>query len=92
VLKAALQRLFPIKAERHASVSCCRGDVRTDSIDDEIQRCLSDQFVSKAYRLLRKKDEKPFSLCTVVFTFEVPTLLTHIRVGYTKGYLLELMY
>lgn len=61
--------------------------IRTDSLDiisdDEIQQCLSDQFLSKAYQLL-KKDEKPLPVRAVFLMFEIATVLTHIYVGYEK--------
>jgi len=58
------------------------GVVRTnflgDMSDDEIQHCLSDQFISKACELLSKKDEKPVPLLIIFLMFEVcmlPTLV-----------------
>jgi hypothetical protein len=35
---------------------------------------LAHQFISKSYRLIRKRDSKPFYLWTAFLTFEVPTL------------------
>jgi hypothetical protein len=52
--------------------------------DDEIQSALAEQFVSRDYRLIGKRDGKPFPLRTIFLTFEVPSLPSHIRVGYER--------
>jgi len=88
LLKATLLGSHPIYAERHSSLNSSRGVVNTDALDgmsdDEIQSALAEQSVSRAYRLIGKRDGKPFPLRTIFLTFEVPSLPSHIRVGYER--------
>jgi hypothetical protein len=69
-MKANLLGSFPVQIERHTSLNSSRVVViNTDSLDDmtdeEIQFSLADQFVSKAYRLIAKRDNKPLPLRTI---------------------------
>ncbi|KAJ4438319.1 hypothetical protein ANN_14261 [Periplaneta americana] len=88
LLKAKLLGSYPIKVERHSSLNTTRGVVHTDSLDgmsdEEIQLELAEQSVSKAYRLLRKRDGQTIPLSTVFLTFEKPVLPEYILVGYER--------
>jgi hypothetical protein len=85
LMKANLLGSYPVQVERHTLLNSSWGVVNTDSLDDmsdeEIQFALADQFVSKAYRLIGKRDNKPFPLHTIFLTFEVPSLPASIHVG-----------
>lgn len=55
--------------------------------DKEIKICLAHQFLSKAYRLVWRRDDKPFPLQTMFLTFEVLTLLPRsILVEYDRSF------
>jgi hypothetical protein len=60
--------------------------VRTYSLDgmsdDEIQSVLANQPVSRAFRLIGKRNEKAFPLRAVILTLEVPSLPSRINVGH----------
>jgi hypothetical protein len=88
LLKATFLGSQPIYAERHSSLNSSRGVVNTDALDgmsdDEIQSALAEQFVSRVYHLIGKRDWKPFPLRTIFLTFEVPSMPSHIRVGYER--------
>jgi hypothetical protein len=64
ILKDQLLGSYPIHAEEHVSLNSSMGDVYTYSLDrlftEEIQIDLADQSVSRAYRLLRKRDKTIF--------------------------------
>jgi hypothetical protein len=87
-MKANLLGSYLVQAESHTSLNSSRGFVNTDSLDEtldeEIQFALAEQFVSKAYRLIGKRDNKPFTLRTFFLTFEVPSLPASIHVGYGR--------
>jgi hypothetical protein len=72
-LKATLLGKDLVRVERHTSLNSCRVVIHTDSLDGmsdaEIQSALADQFVSQAYRLPGKRDNKPFPLRTIFLTF-----------------------
>jgi hypothetical protein len=62
------------------------GDSLNSISSEEIQLYLDSQFVSEAYRLIRKTNSKPFPLQTIFLTFEVPilpssVLVRHVRVS-----------
>ncbi|KAJ4425469.1 hypothetical protein ANN_28085 [Periplaneta americana] len=88
VLKAKVLESYPIRVERHSSLNTTRGVVHTDSLDglsdEEVQLDLAEQFVSNAYRLLRKRDGRTEPLSTVFLTFETSLLPEHIFVGYER--------
>ncbi|KAJ4425727.1 hypothetical protein ANN_27923 [Periplaneta americana] len=88
LLKAKLLGSYPIKVEQHCSLNTTRGVVHTDSLDgmsdEEIQLELAEQSVSKAYRLLRKRDGQTIPLSTAFLTFEKPVLPEYILVGYER--------
>jgi hypothetical protein len=69
LLNARLLGSHPVHVERHTSLNSSRGVVYTDSLDgmsaEEIQSALAEQFVSRAYRLIGKMDNKPFPLHTI---------------------------
>jgi hypothetical protein len=71
LMKANLLGSYPVQAERDTSLNSSRGVVNSDSLEDmsdeEIQFALADQFVSKAYRLIVKRDNKPFPLRPIFF-------------------------
>jgi hypothetical protein len=70
LLKANLLGSYPVQVERHTSLNSSRGVVNTDSLDDmsdeAIPSALADQFGSKAYRLIVKRDTNN-SLCVQSF-------------------------
>jgi hypothetical protein len=73
LLKANFFGSYPIQIERHTSLNSSRGVINTDSLDDMsdkyIQSALAEQFVSKASRLIGKRDNKPFPPHAVFFFF-----------------------
>jgi hypothetical protein len=75
-----------VHMERHTSLNSSRGVIHSDSLDgmsdEEIPCALTDQFVSLAYRLIGEWDNKPFPLCAIFLTFQVPTLPAYPHVGY----------
>jgi hypothetical protein len=66
LLKANLLSFYPIQVERHTSLNSSWGIVSADSLhgmsDKKIQSAVANQSVSKAHRLIGKRDGKPFSL------------------------------
>jgi hypothetical protein len=77
----------PVHVERHI-VALLPGSQRTNSLegisDEEIQSALADRFVARAYRLIEKRDNKPFPLHTTFLIFEVPSLSLYLHVGYER--------
>jgi hypothetical protein len=71
-----------VHVERHTSLNSSRGFIHTDSLagmlDEEIQCALADEFVWRAYKLIGKRDNKPFPLRNIYMTFEVPSLPAHL--------------
>jgi hypothetical protein len=88
LLNETLLGSYPIQVDRQASLNSFRGDVSSDALDElsdeAIQSFLADQCVSMAYRLIGKRDDKPFPLRTVFLTFEVPDLPSHVYLGYKR--------
>lgn len=88
LLKAKLLGSYPIKVERHSSLNTTRGVITTSSLeglsDEEIQLELAEQSVSKAYRLLGKRDGQTVPLRTIFLTFEVSSLPEFILIGYER--------
>jgi hypothetical protein len=86
--KASLLGSYPIQVERHASLNFSGGVFSTDALnsisDEAIQSFLADQSVSRAYRLIGKRDDKPVPLRTVYLTFEVLDLPFHVYLGYER--------
>jgi hypothetical protein len=66
LLKAKLLGSHLAHVKRHTSLNLSQGVITTDILngisDKEIQTCLAYQFVPKAYRLVGKRNSKPFSL------------------------------
>jgi hypothetical protein len=64
LLKAYLLELYPVQVERHTSLNSSRGLVSSASLDimsdEDIQFTFADQSIFKAYRLIWKRDNKPF--------------------------------
>jgi hypothetical protein len=77
LLKATLLRLYSIQVERHVSLNSFRGVISTDTLDglsdEAIQSFLADQSVSKAHKLIGKRDGKP-----------VPDLPPQVYLGYER--------
>jgi hypothetical protein len=88
LLKATLLELYPIQVERHASLNSSTGVISTDALDglsyEAIQSFLADLSVSRACRLIGKRDDKLFPLRTVFLTFEVPDLPSHVYLDYER--------
>jgi hypothetical protein len=82
LLKTNVLGSCPVHIERHTSLNYSWGVVSTDSLDglssEEIQTALAGQSVSEAYRLIGKRNGKPFPLQSVFLTFEVLTLASTI--------------
>lgn len=53
--------------------------------DEEVETAIVDQSVSEAYRLIGKRDCKPFPLRTVFLSTEVLTLPSTIHVVYERA-------
>jgi hypothetical protein len=47
--------------------------------------CVAHQFISKVYRVIGKRDGKPFHLLTVFWVFEVPILPSSVLVRYERA-------
>jgi hypothetical protein len=62
--KAKFLGRYLVHVERHISLSSA-WDVLYCMPDEETQICLAHQFIYKAYRLIGKRDGKPFPLLTV---------------------------
>jgi hypothetical protein len=88
LLKATLLGSYPMHVGRHTSLNSSRRVIHTHSLDgmsdEEIQSALADQFVSRAYRLTGKRDNRPFPLRTIFLTFEVPSPPLYLHVGYKR--------
>jgi hypothetical protein len=56
----------------------------TGMSNEEIQSTLADQFISKAYRLIGKRDDKLFPLRTIFLTCSVLCLPISIHIGYER--------
>jgi hypothetical protein len=86
LLKASLLGSHLVHVERHTLLNSSRGVIHTDSLDgmsdEEIQSALADQLVSLAYRLIGKRDNRPFPPRTTFLTFKVPSLPAYLHVGY----------
>jgi hypothetical protein len=86
LLKAHLFGSHSIQVQRRASLNFSRGIINTDSLhsmsDEEIQSTLADHFVSEAFKLIGKGDNRSFTLHSIFLTFEVPSSPAFVLVGY----------
>jgi hypothetical protein len=82
LLKANLLESYPIQVERHVFLNSSEAVINTSSLDimsdDETQTALADQSVSGAYRLMGKRDGRPFPLRTIFLTYGVLSLPSYI--------------
>lgn len=71
------------------SLTSFQGVIIGDSLDgissEEIKLYLDNQFVSEAYRLIKKTGSRPFPLQTIFLMFEVPILPISILVRYARA-------
>jgi hypothetical protein len=80
-LKANFLGSFPIQGERHISLNSSQEIVDTASLDSmldkKIKSVIAEQFVSKAYRVIRKRGDRPFLLWTVFYILSI--LLSYLH-------------
>jgi hypothetical protein len=88
LLKANFLGFYPLQVERSTLLSSSQGVINTDSLydvlDKETQFAIADHFISEAFRLIGKRNNKLFPEYTIIFSCIVLSLAASICIGYER--------